>query len=207
MSFFILSSRARERAPVRSKFAVSGFTHNENLVVIEIKAILAAILFPYIARARENARRSSCQSNLKQIGLGIQQYLQDFDEKYPSDRSTQATPVYFVAQLQPYVKSYQIFVCPSGVASTAWSDANNNPVYTSHYGYNYSSYSTGAGDGINSSQVASASLSVIMADNNAAQIAGVGTPRHLEGANYAYADGHVKWLQSSKTPCSTLSCP
>lgn len=60
-----------------------GFTLIELLVVIAIIAILAAILFPVFARARENARRSSCMSNLKQIGLGIIQYTQDYDERYP----------------------------------------------------------------------------------------------------------------------------
>jgi len=60
-----------------------GFTLIELLVVIAIIAILAAILFPVFARARENARRTSCLSNLKQIGLGIMQYAQDYDERYP----------------------------------------------------------------------------------------------------------------------------
>jgi len=59
-----------------------GFTLIELLVVIAIIAILAAILFPVFARARENARRASCQSNLKQIGLGMFMYLQDYDEKF-----------------------------------------------------------------------------------------------------------------------------
>src|SRR5687768_5924591 len=63
--------------------ALKGFTLIELLVVIAIIAILAAILFPVFARARENARRSSCQSNLKQIGLGFAQYTQDYDEKMP----------------------------------------------------------------------------------------------------------------------------
>ena len=61
----------------------TAFTLIELLVVIAIIAILAAILFPVFARARENARRSSCQSNLKQIALGIKQYTQDYDEKFP----------------------------------------------------------------------------------------------------------------------------
>lgn len=59
------------------------FTLIELLVVIAIITLLAAILFPVFARARENARRSSCQSNLKQIGIGIAQYTQDYDEKMP----------------------------------------------------------------------------------------------------------------------------
>ena len=60
-----------------------GFTLIELLVVIAIISLLAAILFPVFSRARENARRSSCLSNLKQIGLGMMQYTQDYDERYP----------------------------------------------------------------------------------------------------------------------------
>ena len=88
-----------------------GFTLIELLVVIAIIAILAAILFPVFARARENARRSSCQSNLKNIGMGIIQYTQDSDELYlPEQNSDNKT---FVTMLQPYVKSQKLFVCPS----------------------------------------------------------------------------------------------
>ena len=66
----------------QSQQKYSGFTLIELLIVIAIVAILAAILFPAFARARENARRASCQSNLKQIGLGLAQYIQDYDERY-----------------------------------------------------------------------------------------------------------------------------
>ena len=92
----------------------SGFTLIELLIVISIIAILAAMLFPVFARARENARRSSCQSNLKQIGLGIMQYSQDYDEKMPSyqaDSPKADTPWHFA--IQPYLKSIQLFKCPS----------------------------------------------------------------------------------------------
>ncbi len=94
---------------------VSGFTLIELLVVIAIIAILAAILFPVFARARENARRASCQSNLKQIGLGILQYTQDYDEKYPSGTTTVggARGIGWAGQCLPYIKSTQVFVCPS----------------------------------------------------------------------------------------------
>ena len=91
-----------------------GFTLIELLVVIAIIAILASILFPVFARARENARRSSCQSQLKQIGLGLMQYAQDFDERMPYD-TIQIGGVNnsFRTSLQPYLKSTQVFNCPS----------------------------------------------------------------------------------------------
>ena len=93
------------------------FTLIELLVVIAIIAILAAILFPVFARARENARRSSCQSNLKQMGLAIIQYQQDYDEKYPPGRTEEPDPpaswTAWANLVQPYVKSRQIFQCPS----------------------------------------------------------------------------------------------
>lgn len=92
----------------------SAFTLIELLVVIAIIAILAAILFPVFGRARENARRSSCQSNLKQIGLGITQYTQDYDEIQPFVSTAGNWSVDgWMHTLQPYVKSYQVFKCPS----------------------------------------------------------------------------------------------
>ena len=94
-----------------------GFTLIELLVVIAIIGILAAILFPAFARARENARRSSCQSNLKQIGLGIAQYTQDYDERMPYAAHNlewyEGRGTGWMDDLQPYVKSTQLFTCPS----------------------------------------------------------------------------------------------
>ena len=111
------------------KHSRSGFTLVELLVVIAIIAILAAILFPVFARARENARRSSCQSNLKQMGLGVLQYTQDYDEKYPLRRfapfgsgaaysssdgaSFDNDQNSWRSVVQPYIKSTQLFACPS----------------------------------------------------------------------------------------------
>jgi prepilin-type processing-associated H-X9-DG protein len=88
----------------------------ELLVVIAIIAILAAILFPVFARARENARRSSCQSNMKQFGLALIQYAQDYDSQwvpYYNLSGPGGSQVLWVTLTQPYVKNKQIFICPS----------------------------------------------------------------------------------------------
>jgi len=141
-----------------------GFTLIELLVVIAIIAILAAILFPVFGRARENARKSSCQSNLKQIGLGILQYVQDYDETMPrygqssdafqetaaSSGEGASTDRYkWMDAIYPYVKSEQIFVCPSAakrvVGSTATSAYFQPSVYRYRSGCNAGSNPNGAG--------------------------------------------------------------
>jgi prepilin-type N-terminal cleavage/methylation domain-containing protein/prepilin-type processing-associated H-X9-DG protein len=106
--------------PLLKKQKRRGFTLIELLVVIAIIAILASILFPVFARARENARRSSCASNLKQIGLGIMQYTQDYDEKMVLVGSVGggcSTP--WQDRVQPYTKSTQVFRCPSNTHNKA----------------------------------------------------------------------------------------
>jgi prepilin-type N-terminal cleavage/methylation domain-containing protein/prepilin-type processing-associated H-X9-DG protein len=96
-----------------------GFTLIELLVVIAIIAILAAILFPVFARAREKARQASCQSNHKQIALASRMYSQDYDERMVPMYTGGPGRIWFQALLMPYVKNYQLFECPSF----------NNPVY------------------------------------------------------------------------------
>ncbi len=95
----------------------NGFTLIELLVVIAIIAILAAILFPVFAKAREKARQSQCSSNLKQIGLAIQQYIQDYDEMVPSAAYQNYTGCWtyynWEFAIYPYVKSDKLFQCPS----------------------------------------------------------------------------------------------
>jgi prepilin-type N-terminal cleavage/methylation domain-containing protein/prepilin-type processing-associated H-X9-DG protein len=129
----------------------SGFTLIELLVVIAIIAILAAILFPVFGRARENARRSSCQSNLKQILLGVAQYTQDYDEKYPMAWKD-SNPFYcWWQELQPYLKSEQIFSCPSDPSQADNNFPNASPPagipdgrYHISYGVNHQIFGNGS---------------------------------------------------------------
>ncbi|MCC7495797.1 MAG: DUF1559 domain-containing protein [Fimbriimonadaceae bacterium] len=116
-----------------------GFTLIELLVVIAIIAILAAILFPVFAKAREKARQSSCLSNEKQAGLAVLQYVSDYDETfpqhyyYPNNTSSAGGYAHWTGTASPYVKNVQIFVCPSdpskGAGPTNYSTATNNRGY------------------------------------------------------------------------------
>jgi prepilin-type N-terminal cleavage/methylation domain-containing protein/prepilin-type processing-associated H-X9-DG protein len=169
------------------------FTLIELLVVIAIIAILAAILFPVFARARENARRASCQSNLKQIGLGILQYTQDYDEKFCN--YSRSVPGSWIVQLDPYVKSTQLFVCPSNATATNQS-----------YGFNYYYIGDAALAAIGSPAETVMACDTGRNDSGASvsnyhvnppsqpTYASITRPdfRHLETCNVLFVDGHVK---------------
>ncbi len=137
--------KLRKRFPCSDLSPRSAFTLIELLVVIAIIAILAAILFPVFARARENARRASCQSNVKQILLGVTQYTQDYDEKFPSTWMNNPTTGQWIwiQNVQPYLKSTQLFNCPSDsqTSVSSWPSPTApaglvNPFHTS-YSANY----------------------------------------------------------------------
>ena len=181
----------------------SAFTLIELLVVIAIIAILAAILFPAFARARENARRSSCQSNLKQIALGLKQYVQDYDERYPpidGGTGVAANPGWAYAT-QPYLKSEQIFQCPSDSGPLPTEATLIARALNAGFSDYYMNFEMG---GLNEAALDFSSNTVMNGEGNgnanySATRSGAGSPaRHLEGANYSFADGHVKWFRREK---------
>jgi prepilin-type N-terminal cleavage/methylation domain-containing protein/prepilin-type processing-associated H-X9-DG protein len=209
-----------------------GFTLIELLVVIAIISILAAILFPVFGRARENARRASCQSNLKQINLGIMQYTQDYDERLPTTYN--GTPYgssdgysnwgLWMVGLHSYVKSTQIYQCPSTsqplVATTTFVGTPYGDLtfpMTHSYGINQNIIGiNAAGDSL--AVIQEPARLVILADcsgmvtpvperiynaNHPGWWGASTTPdpalaRHLGGSNIAFVDGHVKFFSQGQ---------
>ena len=185
-----------------------GFTLIELLVVIAIIAILAAILFPVFARAREKARQTSCLSNLKQIGLAEKMYESDYDELTATyiqgaPNGVSAMPSW-IDLLEPYTKNTQLYSCPSSTVEYR----SGGVGHLGSYGANI----TDAGVLSASNQVylycnrKIASLqfpaqTAIFADTtgghywryNGGAMQGMAFI-HNDGANIAYLDGHAKWV-------------
>jgi prepilin-type N-terminal cleavage/methylation domain-containing protein len=211
-----------------------GFTLIELLVVIAIIAILAAILFPVFAQARDKARGSACLSNLKQIGTGLYMYLQDYDEVYPLNRFDMAggdckpTGYTWKEAIHPYVKNYDVWVCPSAKFATINPCCYGSKTIKTSYGTNGSLFDISGyrkndgsirwdgGAGIKLKRALSLaeiqrpaeSIWLIEQDKNWAPcpdngdwtIPTGGAPdRHSCGNNWVYADSHAKWAKLAST--------
>ena len=189
-----------------------GFTLIELLVVIAIIAILAAILFPVFARAREKARQASCCSNLKQLALACTMYGQDYDEKihqaWNGDPWADNAAIYkYFDFLAPYIKNTQLFACPS--RNTGCGGAGAYRPWD--YGFNCA-YLSGRALG----DVGRPSETIIYADmwgggdwrvspvnwNKSNRCWGT-ADRHNGGINCAFVDGHVKWYKEANVWSNT----
>ena len=205
-----------------------GFTLVELLVVIAIIALLAAILFPVFARARENARRTTCMSNIRNIGLGIRQYAQDVDgtlplvSVYPAAQVNANAPYGWADAIEPYLKTPGVYQCLSEPT-----EPNADPTqigYIDYYfnanlnnlveaNFTYISNTILVGDGQISTTIGShiGDAQYAISGGNSGTAAnpvladlslGCGT-RHMGGSDYCFADGHVKWYHG--IPSSTSS--
>jgi prepilin-type N-terminal cleavage/methylation domain-containing protein len=213
------------------------FTLIELLVVIAIIAILAAILFPVFARARESARRSACLSNMKQVTSGFMMYTQDYDETFPfmangdiANYAT-ATRACWINGLMPYVKNMGVWWCPS---TTRHATAPPNAISDTNYYYNghasgkslaaierpaesvlfvewmYRTANTGLRPapthlcGVpnpGSSCPTTTHANSEWGSNHVpgdARTTGIGAQAYIRGANWPFADGHVKFRTHSQ---------
>jgi prepilin-type N-terminal cleavage/methylation domain-containing protein len=207
------SGQSRERY-LRSN---GGFTLIELLVVIAIIAILASILFPVFARARENARRAACLSNVKQMGLAAMQYTQDYDERLPPSYDA-GTPTFkcWFELLQPYTRSTQLFFCPSdSKANSSAPLTHQNISYGWNFGFLTQDACTPRGygcGGVSLARIANSAATIMIADGSDSDSPYVIYPavpyfpatRHMEGAIHAFTDGHAKWYKAPSAITNTL---
>ncbi len=183
-----------------------GFTLIELLVVIAIISILASILFPVFSKAREKARTTSCLANVKQLGLAVLMYAQDYDEQLPAGHYyIDATNwIAWAHLIFPYVRNNQVYTCPSD-KTLNFDNAVINDGTPGGYGYNDYLYwmSLGIfGDPVNIVVLADSTYYSMWhghTDPPPNQTAGnfaTPEPRHNEGANCAFLDSHAKWFKS-----------
>ena len=190
--------------------ATRAFTLIEILVVVAIIAILAALLFPAFARARENARLTSCASNLKQIGIGLLQYLQDFDEKMPASAyggvatdSNNSNAYKWMDAIFPYVKNEQLFICPSDSgAKYLYAKSLQGSASTHEYGsYGQNGAYRNAGDSQTPPRSSTYSVSVSAIGSPAATVWATDN-NNREEANGSYG---FSWPDAASTPAITTS--
>ncbi len=205
-----------------------GFTLIELLVVIAIIAILAAILFPVFARAREKARQTSCLNNCKQMGLAVMQYAQDYDEYYVPGyiRNVPSNYDNWYELIQPYIRNWQVYLCPSSVLPLSVADSTRGYGSFLDYGANHIIIEVWQGAMYTKmAEIKYPAETVIIADadwtrstddygcSNAWRISNGRHPsyfvpaRHNGGANIVFADGHAKWHQVQLDPNSTYVGP
>lgn len=179
------------------------FTLIELLVIIAIIALLAAILFPVFSLARENARRSTCTSNQKQIGLALLQYAQDNDQRFPLLGAAGPPQIPgWSSTIQPYVKSWQMFQCPSEPKKPNYTklpdDANgfyidygmnNNTAASTETTLIAPALTVQTGDMVGG--IDRQGMREEWLDDSTTALA----PRHLEGNVYGFCDGHAKWFK------------
>jgi prepilin-type processing-associated H-X9-DG protein len=170
--------------------------------------LLAAIFLPVVLSFNSDKyapdKGRICQSNLKQIMLGVKQYMQDYDEKYPPV-ATSAKDFGWAGSLQPYLKSTQIFQCPLDLSSPP--DSTPDPVGPQYTDYWYNSRLAA----VKEDKIEYPALIIALGDGNDGKditdaryhldqlpekwrINGSPLYRHNDGSNIAFADGHVKWI-------------
>lgn len=169
----------------------SGFTLIEMLVVIGIIAVIAAVLFPVFARAREKARASACLSNYHQIGLAIQQYASDSDGNTPPDGGSFGG---LITDSFPYTHSTAIFTCPDDYDRVKEGRAGTYRMASLYQGL---PFSCGWQDPYNPAITAQPSQTTLAyeAEQDIGQSTIVTTYRHSGGTQILFFDGHTRWVK------------